>query len=201
MELFGEQSLVTPRHGPVRTILVVDDSRTNLAVLGKRLGHLGYLAVLCDNGAEALDLIAARGFDLVLLDMVMPMMSGMHVLREIRGSRETADLPVIMLTGRSDPAAAVEALAAGADDHVAKPFAFEVLHARIERVLARARRIAELQRSNATLDARIATRAMELGEARTELAATRADRQRLVASIQALNDQIERLSPETSGAA
>ncbi len=201
MELFGEQGLVMLRQGPVRTILVVDDSRTNLAVLGKRLGHLGYLAVLCDNGAEALDLIAARGFDLVLLDMVMPVISGMHVLREIRGSRETADLPVIMLTGRSDPAAAVEALAAGADDHVAKPFAFEVLQARIERVLARARRIAELQRSNATLDARIATRAMELGEARTELAATRADRQRLVASIQALNDQIERLSPETSGAA
>ncbi|MES2044957.1 MAG: response regulator [Pseudomonadota bacterium] len=194
MELFGEQDTPTPRRGPVRTVLAVDDSRTNLAVIGKRLGHLGYLAVLCDNGPEALDLIAARGFDLVLLDMVMPGMSGIHVLREIRGSRDTADLPVIMLTGRSDPAAAVEALAAGADDHVAKPFAFEVLTARIERVLARAKRIAELKRSNATLDARIAARAMELGETKTELAASRADRQRLVASIQALNDQIERLS-------
>lgn len=194
MELFGEQDPATPRRGPVRTVLAVDDSRTNLAVIGKRLGHLGYLAVLCDNGPEALDLIAARGFDLVLLDMVMPGMSGIHVLREIRGSRDTADLPVIMLTGRSDPAAAVEALAAGADDHVAKPFAFEVLTARIERVLTRARRIAELKRSNATLDARIAARAMELGETKTELAASRADRQRLVASIQALNDQIEQLS-------
>jgi len=195
MELFGEQDSANLRRGPVRTILAVDDSRTNLGVIGKRLGHLGYLAVLCDNGAEALDLIAARGFDLVLLDMVMPGMSGLHVLREIRGSRDTADLPVIMLTGRSDPAAAVEALAAGADDHVAKPFAFEVLNARIERVLARARRIADLKRSNAALDARIAARAMELGEAKTELAATKADRQRLVASIQALNDQIERLNP------
>lgn len=194
MELFGEQEPATPRRGPVRTILAVDDSRTNLAVIGKRLGHLGYLAVLCDNGAEALDLIAARGFDLVLLDMVMPGMSGIHVLREIRGSRDTADLPVIMMTGRSDPAAAVEALAAGADDHVAKPFAFEVLTARIERVLSRAKRIAELKRSNASLDARIAARAMELGEAKTELAASRADRQRLVASIQALNDQIEKLT-------
>jgi two-component system, OmpR family, response regulator len=201
MELFGEHDTAIARRGPVRTVLAVDDSRTNLAVIGKRLGHLGYLAVLCDNGAEALDLIAARGFDLVLLDMVMPGMSGIHVLREIRGSSDTADLPVIMLTGRSDPAAAVEALAAGADDHVAKPFAFEVLTARIERVLTRARRIAELKRSNATLDARIAARAMELGEAKTELAATRADRQRLVASIQALNDQIERLNPGTSGAA
>jgi DNA-binding response OmpR family regulator len=194
MELFGEQDPAPTRRGPVRTVLAVDDSRTNLTVIGKRLGHLGYLAVLCDNGAEALDLIAARGFDLVLLDMVMPGMSGIHVLREIRGSRDTADLPVIMLTGRSDPAAAVEALAAGADDHVAKPFAFEVLTARIERVLARAKRIADLKRSNATLDARIAARAMELGEAKTELAASRADRQRLVASIQALNDQIEKLS-------
>ena len=175
-------------------ILVVDDSRTNLAVIGRRLGHLGYLTVLSDNGAEALDLIAARGFDLVLLDMVMPRLSGVNVLREIRGSRDTVDLPVIMLTGRSDPAAAVEALAAGADDHVAKPFDFDVLAARIARTLSRARRIAELKRSNANLDARIAARAVELGETKTQLAATRADRQRLVASIQALSDQVERLS-------
>ena len=184
---------ITPRRA-LGTILVVDDSRTNLCVLGRRLGHLGYLTVLSDNGAEALDLVAARGFDLILLDMVMPHLSGVHVLREIRSSPDTADLPIIMLTGRSDPAAAVEALAAGADDHVAKPFDFDVLAARIARTLARARRIAALKRSNATLDARIAARAVELGETRTQLAATRADRQRLVASIHALNDQVERLS-------
>lgn len=183
----------TPRRA-LGTILVVDDSRTNLTVLGRRLGHLGYLTVLSDNGAEALDLIAARGFDLVLLDMVMPRLAGVQVLRELRSNRDTIDLPVIMLTGRSDPAAAVEALAAGADDHVAKPFDFDVLAARIARTLARARRIAELKRSNANLDARIATRAVELGEAKTQLAATRADRQRLVASIQALSDEVERLS-------
>lgn len=183
----------TPRRA-LGTILVVDDSRTNLTVLGRRLGRLGYLTVLSDNGAEALDLITARGFDLVLLDMVMPRLSGVQVLREIRGSRDTIDLPVIMLTGRSDPAAAVEALAGGADDHVAKPFDFDVLAARIARTLSRARRIAELKRSNANLDARIAARAVELGETKTQLAATRADRQRLVASIQALNDEVERLS-------
>ena len=182
----------------IGTILAVDDSRTNLSVLGRRLSHLGYLTVLSDTGGEALDLIAARGFDLILLDMVMPRMSGLHVLREIRSSRETADLPVIMLTGRSDPAAAVEALSAGADDHIAKPFDFAVLAARIDRVLARARRIADLKRSNIALDARIAARAVELGEAKTELAATRADRQRLVASIQALNDQVEMLSGTTA---
>lgn len=156
---------------PIATLLVVDDSRTNLGVIGRRLAQCGYLTALCDNGADALDLIAARGFDLVLLDMTMPLMSGVQVLRAIRQARASADLPVIMLTGRSDPAAAVEALAAGADDHIAKPFAFEALTARIARVLARARRIAALECTAAARDA------------------TRADR-RLLASIQALNGAV-----------
>lgn len=177
-----------------RTILAVDDSRTNLNVLAHRLGHLGYLVVLSDRGSEALDLIEGRGFDLVLLDMMMPEISGMHVLKEIRGSRDTADLPVIMVTARGDSEAVVEALAAGADDYVAKPFAFEVLAARIERTLARASRLDALKRSNLALDARIAARAIELGEARTELATTRADRNRLIASIEALHGEVARLS-------
>ncbi|MBX3595283.1 response regulator [Sphingomonas sp.] len=182
------------------SILVVDDSRTNLHVIGHRLGGLGYLAVLSDNGREALDLIAGRGFDLVLLDMMMPGMSGVEVLTEIRTAPDTADLPVIMVTSRSDTAGAVEALAAGADDHVAKPFDFDVLAARIERTLDRAARLAELKRAVASLDARIAARAIELGEARTELAVTRADRARLVSSIHALNEKVERLSCGTSAA-
>lgn len=178
----------------VRSILAVDDSRTNLNVLAHRLGHLGYLVVLSDRGGEALDLISGRGFDLVLLDMMMPGISGIHVLNEIRGAPDTADLPVIMITGRSDPGAAVEALAAGADDYVAKPFAFEVLAARIERTLDRAGRLDSLKRSNLALDARIAARAIELGETRSELAATLADRSRLIASIQALHDKLNHVS-------
>lgn len=180
-------------HRPVRTILAIDDSRTNLNVIGERLTQFGYLTALADNGEEALDLIAARGFDLVLLDLVMPGMSGLQVLAELRSRVDTVDLPVIVLTGRSDAEAAVQALAAGADDHVAKPFDFDVLHARLERTLARARRVSDLKRSNAALDARIAARAMQLGEARAELADIRADRQRLMVSIQALHDEVERL--------
>jgi DNA-binding response OmpR family regulator len=182
------------RQGAMPSLLVVDDSRTNLGVIGKRLSHLGYPVVLSDNGREALDLIAARGFDLVLLDMVMPEMSGLQVLAEIRGMRETADLPVIMVTGRSDSTAAVETLKAGADDHIAKPYDFNVLAARIDRAIGRARRISDLKRANATLDARIAARAMELGEVRNELAETRADRLRLIASIQMLRVQTQSAS-------
>jgi DNA-binding response OmpR family regulator len=181
-----------------RTILAVDDSRTNLNLLGARLGKLGYLVVLSDRGSEALDLIEGRGFDLVLLDMEMPELSGMHVLHEIRGSRDTADLPVIMVTAGGDSAGIVEALTAGADDYVAKPFAFEVLAARIERTLARAARLEGLKRSNFALDARIAARAIELGEARTELASTKADRNRLAASLEVLNGKFARLNAQHS---
>lgn len=176
------------------TVLIVDDSRTNLNVMGARLGQAGHLVVLSDNGREALDLIAGRGFDLVLLDMMMPRMSGIEVLADLRATPRTADLPVIMITARSDSGAVVEALAAGADDYVAKPFDFDVLLARIDRTLGRANRIAELKRAVASLDARIAARAIELGEARTELAVTRADRARLVSSISSLNAEVERLS-------
>lgn len=174
-----------------RTVLAVDDSRTNLNVLGHRLGHEGFLALLCDSGSEALDLIAGGGIDLVLLDVMMPGISGLQVLKELRAAPDTADLPIIMVTGRSDAEAAVEALAAGADDYVAKPFEFPVLAARIERTLARSKRLRDLKRANAALDARIAQRAIELGEARAELASARADRNRLAASLRSLSDRLD----------
>lgn len=183
------------RRRATRTILAVDDSRTNLGVLAHRLGNLGYLVVLADSGTQALELISARGFDLVLLDKVMPELSGIHVLQEIRSTRDTADLPVILLTAQNEPLGAVEAFAAGADDYLVRPFEFEVLAARIERVLVRADRIEELKRSNLALDARIAARAIELGETRAELATGSADRKRLLASIQTLHDELDRLQP------
>ncbi len=172
------------RRRTTRTILAVDDSRTSLHVLAHRLGQLGYLVVLADCGSQALELISARGFDLVLVDRIMPHVGGIQVLQEVRGSRDTADLPVIMVTSQDDPQAAVEALRAGADDYVAKPYEFEVLAARIERTLARADRLEELKRSNLALDARIAARAIELGEVRGDLAAVRAERGRLAAAVE-----------------
>jgi DNA-binding response OmpR family regulator len=175
MDEASAQEGIGNRRRATRTILAVDDSRTNLHVLAHRLGQLGYLVVLADRGAQALELISARGFDMVLLDCVMPEVSGLHVLQEIRGSRDTADLPVIMVTSQDHPEGAVEALQAGADDYLSRPYAFEVLAARIERTLARAARMEELKRSNLALDARIAARAIELGEVRSELATVRAE--------------------------
>ncbi|WBY07144.1 response regulator [Sphingomonas sp. 7/4-4] len=143
--------------------------------------------VLSESAPQALELLSARGFDLALIDVLTPEISAIHLLNEIRGSRDTADLPVILL-GHADRA--VAAFSAGADDWLAKPFAFDVLAARIDRILARAARIDELKRSNLALDARIAARAIELGEAKAELAVARTDRSRLMASIRGLHDAL-----------
>ena len=180
------------------SILIVDDSRTNLQVMGKRLTHMGYCVSLADNGVDALDLVQARRFDLALIDMMMPRLSGIAVLRELRANVATASLPVLMVTARSDDAAAVEALRAGADDHIVKPFAFDVLGARIERVLERGRAYEKLRRANEGLDARIVHRAIELGELRYELDGARADRHRLAANVQSLEAEVRRLSAGTS---
>lgn len=177
-EASAQQGMVTIR-SQMRTILVVDDSRTNLHALAHRLDGLGYHVVLSERGAEALELIAARGFDLVLLDMLMPGLSGLEVLREIRSSHDTVHLPVILLTAQSDPRCAVQALEAGADDFFAQPFAFELLAVAIDRALARSRRLDGLKRTNMMLDARIAARAIELGELRSELAVAQAELQKL----------------------
>ncbi len=175
-------------------LLIVDDSRTNLQVMGKRLTRMGYTVSLCDNGVEALDLMQARRFDLALIDMVMPGLAGTGMLRELRATVGIAQTPVIMITGRSDDGAVIEALGAGADDHVAKPFAFDVLAARIERLLERARAFDAIRRHNDTLDARIVHRAMELGELKSRLAEAQADKLRLAASVEALEAELARLS-------
>jgi DNA-binding response OmpR family regulator len=94
---------------------------------------------------------------------------------------------VIMLSDQDD---AVAAFAGGVDDWLVRPASFEVLAARIERTLARAGRIEELKRANLALDGRIAARAIELGEAKAELAAARADRIRLLGAIRQLNDEL-----------
>ena len=84
------------------------------------------------DGASALDLIAAEPIDLVLLDVEMPGLSGLDVLREVRKTRTSLQLPILMATARSDSQDVVEALEAGANDYVIKPLDFPVVLARVE---------------------------------------------------------------------
>jgi two-component system OmpR family response regulator len=181
-------SSAMPKAADRGEILVVEDSRTNLSIMGLRLTRMGYATTLVDSPVAALDLVQTRNFDMMILDMTMPQMSGIAVLSEVRAGPTTRHLPVLMVTARSDPGAAIEALRAGADDHVVKPFDFDTLGARIERLLDRARTLERLRRANAALDARIAHRAVELSEVRAELAEAEAVHRSLQQQYQALSE-------------
>jgi two-component system phosphate regulon response regulator PhoB len=113
-------------------VLVVEDSEAIRSLLTKLLGRRGYDVVAVSRGQEALD-AAAGGFDLVLLDVGLPDLNGLEVCRQLRSRPATADLPIILLTGRAQPGDIRDGLAAGADDFLTKPFEEAELIARLRR--------------------------------------------------------------------
>jgi DNA-binding response OmpR family regulator len=164
--------------GPAR-LLIVEPNRTALSVIVKRLGELGYRIVACDSASNVIAELHRAPVDLVLSEIRLGVASGVEITRRIRDDTVLRDTPVILITGKSDSAGAVDGFAAGADDVVAKPFHFEVLAARIARRIARARAVRELRCDNAALDARVASRAIELGEIKAALEQSEAERLRL----------------------
>lgn len=166
-----------PRHTP--RVLVVDPNKRNLAVLARRLGEAGYPVAAADSGTAAIAELHRRPVDLVLAELIMRPMNGAELTRAIRSLARWCDLPVMLITGKSRPNGAVQAYEAGADDVILKPFHFEVLFARIERRIARARSLQALREDNAALDARVVTRAMELGDMRERWLASEFERRRL----------------------
>jgi PAS domain S-box-containing protein len=122
---------------PTIRLLVVDDEEFNRDMLGRRLQRHGYAVVLAESAAQGLEAIASQAIDLVLLDIEMPEMSGLDMLREIRRKRSAAQLPVIMVTAKSQSEDMVEALDLGANDYVTKPIDLHVVLARIRTQVAR----------------------------------------------------------------
>lgn len=177
-----------------RRLLLVDENETARAVIARRLSHLHYDVALAENGFVALNRLLSRPVDIILIDMGLTILPGIATMKKIRAAGLAGRASFVMITGRQDSVSAIEALEAGADDHVAKPFDFDVLDARLRYLCQRADEIGALTRHNAELDARIARRAVELGETRDALELLQADRARLVSSIQALNDEIARLN-------
>ncbi|MEO7787679.1 MAG: response regulator [Sphingomicrobium sp.] len=178
MNMLCEPRPIIARNAP--RILLVEPNRSALGVLARRLGESGYRVAAADSAAAGVAELHRLPVDLLLAELAMPMMSGVELTRLVRDDAALRDLPVILIAGRSDRTGAVRALEAGADDVVVKPFHHEVLLARIARQLARARAVKELRADNATLDARVVTRAIQLGEARAALAYSEGERRRLV---------------------
>jgi diguanylate cyclase (GGDEF)-like protein len=113
------------------TLLLVDDEAMNRDALSRRLARRGYTVLTAESGPSALQMIGAHRVDAVLLDVMMPGMSGLETLRLLRESRSVSDLPVIMVTAKDRAEDVVEALELGANDYVTKPIDFPIALARI----------------------------------------------------------------------
>lgn len=119
----------------VHRILVVDDDQSVTSVLKRGLTYEGFAVETASSGTEGLALARERYPDLVVLDIMMPGIDGLEVLRRLRAA--DPQLPILMLTAKDAPSDQVEGLQVGADDYVVKPFTFEVLLARVQALLRR----------------------------------------------------------------
>jgi len=120
-------------------VLVMEDEDALATLLSYNLEKEGYRVVVASDGEEGMLQIEERLPDLVLLDWMLPKLSGIEVCRRIRGKPETRNLPIIMLTARGEESDRIRGLDTGADDYLTKPFSMSELIARIRAVLRRIR--------------------------------------------------------------
>jgi len=113
------------------TILITDDEKSNLLVLGETLSP-SYNILMAKSGARALELAAAHTPDLILLDVLMPEMSGFEAIVRLKESAVTDKIPVIFITGLSDADSEEKGLSLGAVDYIVKPFNQAIVKARVK---------------------------------------------------------------------
>ncbi len=121
----------------MKTILIVDDEKDIVELLAYNLGREGYQTAKAYDGHQALQYIRENQPDLVILDLMLPGISGFEVCRQIRKKPATEHLPIIMLTAKSDSVDKITGLEIGADDYITKPFNVRELIARVRTVLRR----------------------------------------------------------------
>jgi two-component system phosphate regulon response regulator PhoB len=136
-------------------VLIVEDEAPLAELLRYNLEAAGYTVLHAETGEDAEVLVAEEAPDLVVLDWMLPSTSGIEICRRLRARSETRQVPIIMLTARSEEADRIRGLSTGADDYVVKPFSLPELMARVKALLRRAApaRIAEvLEVGDITLD-------------------------------------------------
>lgn len=129
-----------------QTVLIVDDESTNISVLVEILGE-EYNLLVATEGETALEIANSQTIDIILLDIVMPLMDGYAVAHRLKESKKTAAIPFIFLTAKSDPQSIVKGFKEGAIDYISKPFAKEELLARLHNHLERYKLNSELHKA------------------------------------------------------
>lgn len=123
-----------------KLILAIDDEEHILELLSYNLESNGFRVLTAESGEEGLKILKKENVDLVLLDIMLPGIDGLEMLKRIRKNPVTAELPVIMLTAKSEEINKVLGLEVGADDYISKPFGIYELVARVKAVLRRSER-------------------------------------------------------------
>ena len=133
-------------------ILVVDDNETNRDVLSRRLEREGYQVSAAENGRRALEMVRAKSYDLVLLDIMMPEIDGYQVLNQMKADQALSDIPVIMISALDQIESVVRCIESGAEDYLNKPFDPVLLRARIGASLEKKRLRDEQKRKTHELE-------------------------------------------------
>ena len=120
-----------------KKILVVDDERDLVELITMNLQRNGYEVISAHDGAMGLELARKSRPDLIILDVMMPGLSGRDVTVALKGDADTAGIPILMLTAKTEETDIIVGLSMGADDYVTKPFSMKVLMARVSAVLRR----------------------------------------------------------------
>lgn len=119
----------------VSTILIVDDILVNRELLSELIHSLGHTSLQAENGKAALDIIESSIPDLILLDIIMPIMSGFEVLQYLKSDSTLKDIPILLISAVDDMENIVKGIELGADDYLIKPFNFPILKARVRTCL------------------------------------------------------------------
>jgi twitching motility two-component system response regulator PilH len=155
--MFGDhgERRAAPRSGEPKEacILVVDDSPTIRAVLGKMLAQNGHVVLKVADGESALEIARTERPDLIFLDIVMPGMSGFAVLRALRHDLLTRDIPIVMISGNLQATEQFYVQRFGADDFMKKPFGRSEVFARIEHLTRRGRLVVRQRTAEESLPA------------------------------------------------
>lgn len=190
---------------PALRVLVVDDEPDIVALVVYHLAKAGYRVSSASTGPDAVALARRERPGLVVLDLMLPGMSGFDVLREIRAHEETADIAVLMLTARKDEPDRIKGLSLGADDYLTKPFSPQELVLRVQAILRRVAaggqgsdvlRIGPVSIDRGAHDVRIGTKSLDLTATEYKLLLTLAERRGRVQSRTSLLETVWEAAPD-----
>lgn len=203
----ADERMVAPVNSESKKrILIADDERINLEFFDVMLTNLGFEVKTADNGVDCLDILSRWRPDLLLIDNVMPRLSGWEVTKRLRTApefNEMADVPIIMFSAMDDVKDKVEGLELGADDYITKPFHFTEVLARMRALLRTRELVSQIERREARIQVaeEIAKHVMAFADSlRTPLSALAEDALRILPECSTSSEFVKKALDEVTAA-